>query len=40
VKRLKESGLPFLLGGTFAVAAHTGLCRPVKDLDVFCKAGD
>ena len=37
---LRESGIPFLLGGTFAVAAYTGLSRPVKDLDVFCKAGD
>lgn len=37
---LCESGLPFLVGGTFAVSAHTGLVRPVKDLDVFCKPGD
>ncbi len=37
---LQHSGIPFLLGGTFAVAAYTGVCRPVKDLDVFCKAGD
>ena len=35
-----DSGLPFLVGGTYAVSAHTGLSRPVKDLDVFCKAGD
>lgn len=40
LKLLKESGLPFLVGGTFAVSAHTGLSRPVKDIDVFCKAGD
>ena len=40
LKLLCESGLPFLVGGTFAVSAHTGLSRPVKDLDVFCKAGD
>jgi hypothetical protein len=37
---LRDSGIPFLLGGTFAVAAYTGLSRPVKDLDAFCKAGD
>lgn len=40
LRLLKASRIPFLLGGTFAVAAYTGLCRPVKDLDVFCKAGD
>ena len=32
--------LPYLLGGTHAVNAHTGMERPVKDLDVFCRAGD
>ena len=31
---------PFLLSGTYAVAAYTGISRPTKDLDVFCKAGD
>ncbi len=40
LKLLCESGLSFLVGGTFAVSAHTGLPRPVKDLDVFCKPGD
>ena len=40
LKLLNESGLPLLVGGTFAVSAHTGLSRPVKDIDVFCKAGD
>jgi len=37
---LKESAVPFLLGGTYAVCAYTGLSRPTKDIDVFCKAGD
>lgn len=37
---LKESGIPFLLSGTYAVTAYTGVQRPTKDLDVFCKAGD
>jgi hypothetical protein len=40
VKLLDASRIPYLLGGTFAVAAYTGLRRPAKDLDVFCKAGD
>ncbi len=37
---LKESGVPFLLSGTYAVTAYTGIRRPTKDLDVFCKPGD
>jgi hypothetical protein len=37
---LKESGVPFLLSGTYAVSAYTGIVRPTKDLDVFCKPGD
>lgn len=37
---LNRSGIPFLLGGTYAVAAYTGINRPTKDMDVFCRAGD
>jgi hypothetical protein len=37
---LTRLGLPFLLAGTYAVSAYTGISRPTKDLDVFCKAGD
>jgi hypothetical protein len=40
LKLLAESGIPFLLSGTYAVTAYTGITRPTKDLDVFCKAGD
>jgi hypothetical protein len=40
LRLLTESGVPFLLSGTYAVTAHTGIVRPTKDLDVFCKAGD
>jgi len=40
LRLLKESGIPFLVGGSIAVAAHTGMSRTVKDLDLFCKAGD
>ncbi|MDX3929688.1 MAG: hypothetical protein QHC90_28320 [Shinella sp.] len=37
---LVETNIPFLIAGTFAVSAYTGISRPTKDLDVFCKAGD
>jgi len=40
LKLLTASGIPFLLSGTYAVTAYTGIVRPTKDLDVFCKAGD
>ena len=40
LRLLVESGIPFLLSGTYAVSAYTGIVRPTKDLDVFCKAGD
>ena len=39
-RELNELGLPFLLAGTYAVTAYTGITRPTKDLDIFCKAGD
>jgi hypothetical protein len=34
---LEHSGLRYLLGGTHAVNAYTGMDRPVKDLEVFCR---
>lgn len=37
---LEGSGLLYLLAGTHAVNAYTGMDRPVKDLDLFCRAGD
>jgi hypothetical protein len=40
LKLLVQSAIPFLLSGTYAVCAYTGIARPTKDLDVFCKAGD
>ena len=40
LKLLKESQIPFLLGGTYAVSAYTGITRPTKDIDVFCRGGD
>ena len=40
MRELSTLGLPFLLAGTYAVSAYTGITRPTKDLDIFCKAGD
>jgi len=37
---LKESGVPFMLGGAFALKVHTGVHRDTKDLDVFCRPKD
>lgn len=37
---LTASDLPFLIGGTYAVKHYTGIDRPTKDIDIFCKAGD
>ncbi|HYC02822.1 MAG TPA: hypothetical protein VED40_05985 [Azospirillaceae bacterium] len=37
---LTESGIPFLVAGTFAVNCYTGINRPTKDIDIFCKPGD
>ncbi|MDZ5699062.1 nucleotidyltransferase [Chelativorans sp. M5D2P16] len=40
IRALDEAGIPFLVAGTFAVSAYTGISRATKDLDIFCKAGD
>jgi hypothetical protein len=40
LKLLAASGLPFLLSGTYALSCYTGITRPTKDLDVFCKPSD
>jgi hypothetical protein len=40
LRELSALGIPFLLAGTYAVSAYTGISRPTKDLDIFCKAGD
>ncbi|MGE0741561.1 MAG: hypothetical protein AB7O98_09480 [Hyphomonadaceae bacterium] len=37
---LAKSEIPFLLSGTYAVTTYTGIVRPTKDLDIFCKASD
>lgn len=40
LRELVRSGIPFLVGGTYALSAYTGIRRATKDLDVLCKAGD
>lgn len=37
---LKQSEVPFMLGGAFALYHYTGIYRDTKDLDVFCKPSD
>ncbi len=40
LEELARADIPFLLAGTYAVSAYTGISRPTKDLDIFCRAGD
>jgi len=40
LRMLHESGLPFMMGGGFALRQYTGMQRAMKDMDVFCSAGD
>lgn len=37
LRELRESGIPFLLGGAFAFGRYTGIERETKDLDVFVR---
>lgn len=37
---LNESGVPYMLGGAFAMFHYTGIYRDTKDLDIFCKPSD
>jgi hypothetical protein len=40
LSELVRLGIPFLVAATFALSAHTGITRPTKDMDIFCKPGD
>ena len=35
MQTLKEAGLPFLVGGAYALSYYTGVSRYTKDLDIF-----
>ena len=40
LRELAELDLPFLLAGTYALSAYTGVARETKDLDIVCKPSD
>src|SRR3954469_6617233 len=40
LRMMAESGIPFLVSGTYALASYTGIDRPTKGVGVFAKAGD
>jgi hypothetical protein len=40
VTALQETGVPFLIGGAFALESYTGLVRRTKDLDIFVRPGE
>jgi hypothetical protein len=40
MKALTEEGVPFFVGGAYALAHHSGIVRHTKDLDVFLKPED
>jgi hypothetical protein len=37
---LVRSGVPFMVGGAYALREYGGIFRDTKDLDVFCRRGD
>src|SRR5919197_245355 len=40
LRELAKLDLPFLLAGTYALSAYTGVARTTKDLDIVCKPTD
>jgi hypothetical protein len=40
MQALTESGVPFLLGGAYALAVYTGVVRHTKDIDIFLRRQD
>lgn len=40
LEALAEAGIPFLVGGAYALERYTGIVRDTKDLDVFVRPGD
>lgn len=40
LKSMDESGIPFLVGGGYALRRHTGTGRPTRDLDLFVLPAD
>jgi hypothetical protein len=40
MSRLDDAGVPFLVGGAYALAYFTDILRDTKDFDIFVKRGD
>ncbi len=40
LRSLRRAGVPFLVGGAYALERYTGICRDTKDLDVFVRPAD
>src|SRR5687768_12222494 len=40
LRKLDEAGVPYLVGGGYAMAYYTGIARNTKDLDIFLRPGD
>jgi hypothetical protein len=40
VRIMKRAGIPFLVGGAYALARYTGIIRHTKDFDVFVRPED
>jgi hypothetical protein len=40
VWHLREAGIPYLVGGTYALEHHAGVVRETKDLDLFVRRAD
>ncbi|MGH7323567.1 MAG: hypothetical protein ACREJ9_02840 [Candidatus Rokuibacteriota bacterium] len=40
LRALQKAGVPFLVGGAYALERYTGVCRDTKDLDVFVHPRD
>jgi hypothetical protein len=40
IRELLKLDVPFLLAGTYALSAYTGINRATKDLDIICRPGD
>ena len=40
LRRLKEAGVDFLVGGAYALNCHAGVERHTRDFDVFVRPGD
>jgi hypothetical protein len=40
MRSLREAGVPFLIGGAYALCAYTGISRKTKDFDLFLRPAD